>query len=381
MIENREFRRIYALQVLIAVADAMGMSFMALYAVKRGLRLEDLLEAMTLAFAMPVILIALMRRARAKLSFCFAFAAKVAAYAIAFSGLGPCTLDLVYMSNALVLVFFWIPYNLEFFSYASERSRAFSGSLAMAVYPFVGCLVPPLAAHVWAAYGFGANMLAAVAVLVGASAHALLNRSIRFRAFDYRIGHSLRKLVRYRALFLLQGIYEASVLVGVPVFTLLFIRTEVRLGVFFSYLGLLSMLATIALARLSDRTRRRTAFLYPTVFLAAGATMAMALGSSAPVWVGLAGLFQLSNILVVPFLISVALDAPVGGIDMWAGRELLLNLGRALGSVLMLIAYRALHDHRPAFLVLGAALLAFALLIHIQRIYPKVTIVPAQPAR
>ena len=363
------------------MADAMAMNFMMLYALTRGFQLEQILLATTLAFATPVLLIAVMRRARAKVSFCIAFAAKIACYIIAISWLSPFTLNLVYITNALVLVFFWIPYNMEFFSYVGEKTRAYSGSIAVAVYPLVGFLIPPIAGYVWSGYGFRVNMLVSIAILVGAAAYVMLNKAIKFRTFDYGIAASLRRLKRYRTLFFLQGFWEASIFVGIPAATLLFIDTEVRLGLFFSYLGVLSVLATITLARLSDRTSRRTAFLYPTVFLAAGSTIALSLATSAPVWVGLAGLASFSNVMVIPFLTSVALDSGVTGIDMWAGRELLLNLGRAAGAGMMLLVYRHMHDHRPVFLLLGAALLLYAAVLHAKRIYPGAKIVPGQPAR
>jgi hypothetical protein len=381
MIKNREFRRIYTIQVLLAVADAMGMNFMMLYLVTRGFRLEQILLAAMLAFATPVVLIALMRRARAKVSFCIAFAAKITCYLIALLWLGGPTLNLVYVANALVLVFFWIPYNTEFFSYVGEKTRAYMGSLAVAVYPLVGLLIPPVAAWLWRARGFQYNMMVSIAILGAGAAYVLFNKAIRFRTFDYSITASLRRLKRYRSLFFLQGFWEASIFVGVPAFTLLFIKTEVRLGIFLSYLGVLSILATIALAKLSDRTSRRTAFLYPTVLLAAGATIALSLARSFPVWIGIAGLVNFSNVMAIPFLTSVALDADVTGVDMWAGRELLLNLGRAAGAAIILVTYTHFHDYRPAFVVLGAALLLYAGLIHAKHIYVRARIVPSQPAR
>ncbi|MGD9140078.1 MAG: hypothetical protein PVJ42_00920 [bacterium] len=381
MIKNREFRRIYIIQILLAVADAMGMNFMMLYLVTTGFSLEQILLATTLAFFTPVVLIALMRRARAKVSFLIAFAAKITCYATALLWLKDSTISLIYISNALVLVFFWIPYNVEFFSYVGEKSKAYMGSLAVAVYPLVGLLIPPVAALIWRTRGFDYNMIAAVAILGTGAAYVLLNRAIRFRAFDYSISVSLRRLKRYRLLFFLQGFWEASVFVGIPAFTLLFIRTEVRLGIFLSYLGVLSVLATIALARLSDRTSRRTAFLYPTVLLAGCATLALALARSFPVWIGVAGLVNFSNVMAIPFLTSVALDADVTGIDMWAGRELLLNFGRAAGSGILLVTYTYWHDYRPGFLILGAALLLYAGMIHVKRIYVRAPIVPSQPAR
>ena len=88
-----------------------------------------------------------------------------------------------------------------------------------------------------------------------------------------------------------------------------------------------------------------------------------------------------ANIMVTPFLTSVALDAGITGIDMWAGRELLLNLGRSLGSALILVTYSRLHDYRPVFLVLGSCLVLYAVVLHAKRIYPSAKIVPSQPAR
>lgn len=381
MISNREFRRIYVMQVLMAVADAMAMNFMMLYLVTKGFGLQQLLLATTLAFSIPVFAIAGMRRARAKVSFSIAFVAKISAYLIALLWLGPVTLNLVYVTNALVLVFFWVPYNLEFFSYATERNHAYSGSVAIVIYPLAAMTVPPIAGYIWHTHGFATNMLISIAILATLIAYTIANRAIKFRSFDYRITDSLRSLKGYRTLFALQGFWEASSFVGVPVFTLLYIDTELRLGFFFSYLGVLSVIATIMLARLSDRYRRRTAFLYPTVIVAAAATISLSLARSTFLWVALVGVLNFTTIMTTPFLIAVALDAKVRGINMWAGRELLLNLGRSLGACTILLIYRASIDYRLAFVVLGGALLLYPVLLHVKRIYAEAEIIPAQPAR
>jgi hypothetical protein len=366
---------------MMAVADAMAMNFMMLYLVTRGFRLEQLLLATTLAFSVPVFAIAAMGRARAKASFSIAFVVKIMAYLIAVFWIGPVTVNFIYIMNALVLVFFWVPYNLEFFSYATERTHAYSGSVAIVIYPLVAMVIPPAAAYTWHGHGFTANMLISVSILAGLIVYVLTSGSIKFRRFDYRIVESLRSLKGYRTLFALQGFWEATSFVGVPVFTLLFIETELHLGIFFSYLGLLSVVATIALARLSDRSRRRTAFLYPTVILAAGATISLSLARSTVLWVVLVGLLNFTSIMATPFLIAVALDARVKGINMWAGRELLLNLGRALGSCLILLMYRGGLDYRLAFVVLGGVLLLYPVLLHVKRVYAEAEIIPAQPAR
>ncbi|MFH1312528.1 MAG: hypothetical protein ABIJ00_04805 [Candidatus Eisenbacteria bacterium] len=381
MISNSEFRRIYVIQVMMAVADAMAMSFMMLYLVTRGFRLEQLLLATTLAFSVPVLAIAAMGRARAKASFSIAFVVKIIAYLIALFWIGPVTVNFIYIMNALVLVFFWVPYNLEFFSYATEKTHAYSGSVAIVIYPLVAMAVPPVAAYIWHGHGFALNMLISIAILAGLIVYVLKSSSIKFRRFDYRIAESLRSLKGYRTLFAVQGFWEASSFVGVPVFTLLFIGTELHLGFFFSYLGVLSVIATVTLARLSDRHRRRTAYLYPTVILAAGATIALAFARTTVLWVTLVGLLSFTSIMTTPFLIAVALDAKVKGINMWAGRELLLNLGRALGSCLILLIYRGGLDYRLAFVVLGGALFLYPLLLHVKRIYAEAEIIPAQPAR
>ncbi len=381
MISNREFRRIYLMQVLLAVADAFALNFMALYLVGRGFRLEDLMLATMLAFAFPVLLIAIMRSARAKISFSIALLAKVTAYLVALFWLSPAMMKLIYISNALVLVFFWVPYNLEFFSFTTDSNRAYSGSIAIAIYPLVGLAVPTLAGYIWHSRGFTTNMWVSVAILAGATGYMLLNKAIKFRRFDYRIRDCLGSLRRYRTLFFLQGLWEAATFIGVPLFTLLFVRTELRLGLFLSYLGALSVVSTIMLARLSDRRASRTAFLYPAVVVTAGATMALYFAGTLFWWVLTVGVLNFAGVLTTPFLIAVALDSRVSGIDMWAGREMLLNLGRSVGGAVILLAYRYLDKPRLAFVVLGAALLLYAVVLHIKQIYPRARIIPAQPAR
>jgi hypothetical protein len=381
MISNREFRRIYLMQVLLAVADAFALSFMALYLVGLGYRLDQIILAAMLGFSLPVLLISAMRSARAKISFSVAFGAKITAYLIALFWLSADTMKFIYISNALVLVFFWIPYNLEFFSFATEKTRAYSGSIAIAIYPLVGLAVPGLAGYVWHSQGFRVNMLVSLAILVVSVVYMLLNKAIKFRRFDYDIRKSFRSLKRYRTLFFLQGFWEASNFIGVPVLTLLFVRTGLKLGVFLSYLGALSVISTIMLSRLSDRRGSRTVFIYPALVVTGTATVLLAFGGTLFWWVVLVGAVNFLGVLTTPFLIAVALDADVTGINMWAGRELLLNLGRSAGGFLLLLIYTYTASPRIAFVFLGSALFIYAAALHLKQIYPRARIIPAQPAR
>ena len=381
MISSREFRRIYFMQVLLAVADAFALNFMALYLVGLGYRLDQIILAALLGFSVPVVLIALMRSARAKISFSVAFAAKIAAYLIALFWLSPSTMKFIYISNALVLVFFWIPYNLEFFAFATEKNRAYSGSIAIGIYPLVGLAVPPLAGYVWHTQGFIINVVISVLILAGSVIYMLFNKAIKFRQFGYSIKDSLRSLRRYRTLFFLQGVWEASSFIGVPLLTLLFVRTELRLGLFLSYLGALSVVSTIMLSRLSDRRGSRTAFIYPALIVTGVATISLHFAGTFLLWLLFVGIVNFMGVLTTPFLIAVALDAEVTGITMWAGRELLLNLGRSVGGALLLLTYRYSDNPRFAFAILGSALLVYAVVLHLKRIYPRVRIIPAQPAR
>jgi hypothetical protein len=381
MISNREFRRIYFMQVLLAVADAFALNFMALYLVRLGYGLDQIFLAATLGFSLPVLVIALMRSARAKISFSVAFAAKITAYLIALVWLGPATMKFIYISNALVLVFFWIPYNLEFFSFATEKTRAYSGSIAIAIYPLVGLAVPALAGYTWHSHGFTMNMMISVSILAASTIYMLFNKAIKFRRFDYSIREALGSLMRYRVLFFLQGFWEAASFIGVPLLTLLFVRTELKLGLFLSYLGALSVVSTIMLSRLSDRRGRRTTFIYPALVLTGAATISLYFAGTVFWWVLVVGAVNFLGVLTTPFLIAVALDAKVTGINMWAGRELLLNSGRSVGGLVLLAVYRFTDSPRVAFVFLGCGLLAYALVLHLKQIYPSGRIIPAQPAK
>jgi hypothetical protein len=322
-----------------------------------------------------------MRSARAKISFSVAFAAKITAYLIALFWLSPGTMKFIYISNALVLVFFWIPYNLEFFSFATDRNKAYSGSVAIAIYPLVGLAIPALAGYVWHSRGFIANMGISLSILGGTIIYMWLNKAIKFRRFDYDIRESLKSLRRYRTLFFLQGFWEAASFIGVPLLTLIFVRTELRLGLFLSYLGALSVVSTIMLAKLSDRRGSRTAFLYPAVIVTGAATVSLYFAGTFFWWILAVGVLNFAGILTTPFLIAVALDSKVSGINMWAGREMLLNLGRSVGGLVILVTYRYVENPRLAFVVLGAGLLLYAVVLHVKQIYPRARIVPAQPAK
>jgi hypothetical protein len=218
-------------------------------------------------------------------------------------------------------------------------------------------------------------------ILAASIVYMWLNKAIKLRRFDYDIRVSIRNLRGYRTLFFLQGVWEAASFIGIPLLTLLFVRTELKLGFFLSYLGALSVISTIALSKLSDRRGTRTAFIYPALFFTGAATVSLFFAGTFFLWILLVGVTSFLTVLTTPFLIAVALDSKIAGINMWAGRELLLNLGRSFGGMLLFVAYRYTAEPRLAFVFLGCSLFAYALSLHLKRLYPRVRIIPAQPAR
>lgn len=160
-------------------------------------------------------------------------------------------------------VLFFIPYNIAHFRLTPNHRTSLSAAILFSIYPFIAFVAPLFAgwvaeksyAHIW----LGSFMFFLIALF-------LVKFQTRF-TFRFNLKQDLTYLKPTWLIVALQGLWEPIVFGVIPVFTLNFIKTPLAIGSYFSYLGLVAILANLFLGRLSDKLNRRLRFLIPTTAL------------------------------------------------------------------------------------------------------------------
>ena len=197
-----------------------------------------------------------------------------------------------YLSLALggfSLLGFFMLYNIAHFELTPKNHTGFSSAIMFSVGPSIA-LATPLIAGLLAQHSYYY-----VWIISGIS--ALIAMFFTSKQKDFTLKYSLKESMSYlqptRIFIFLQGVWEALVIAIIPIYTLLFISTPLKYGIYMAYLSLMSILANLFLGRATDKIQKRSIFLYPlTISLALTTYLFPFTTSSLVLWIIITGLIK-----------------------------------------------------------------------------------------
>lgn len=280
----------------------------------------------------------------------------------------------IYLSMVLfgaAIVLFWVPYNVLYFDHRDKTRRAGRSAYYSAVMPFIDAFATVSAGWVIAHHGF--QPLFVLAFVLG----VLPLVYVRTLELPHRRGRTKLDMVRHlrrvrglRTMMFLNGVSQGVYWPAVPLITLFFITGVFAYAGFFGILGLVGALGAIFLARLSDKAGRRLQYLLPFSAIAGVAHLASAFAPTLLVWGLSRGLSNVATTLFDPFKNAILLDKAEGVLDLYVARELLLNLGRVVG--VMIVAVALWFDHlQMSMLIPGLVSLFLPILVEWKDLYPE----------
>jgi len=150
----------------------------------------------------------------------------------------------------------------------------------------------------------------------------------------------------------------------VPIYTLYFIKSPLKYGIYLSYLALLSIIVNFILGKITDKIKKQTVFIYPIAIAIAVTTFMFAVVElNLANWIILTGILQLISPIFSSLTVRLLVDNHNDMRLLMPGRELMLSGGRVLGLLLVFISFTFEKSPFYIFIVLGMAMLMYSILL------------------
>lgn len=267
---------------------------------------------------------------------------------------------LAFAIGGLTIVLFWVPYNIVHYSTTPKHKTGFSSALLFSGVSLIGLVAPLLA-------GFLANISYSLVFLFSAIfflVPTILTKHQPSIAIKHNIKTSLKLIKTTRIFYLFQGIWEILLFSVIPVFSLYFIKTPAKYGLYIAYLSLMSILANLLLGRLSDKLQKRALFLYPVTLLLGISTLFFPLAlNSLTGWIIVTGIVQFLAPIFWNLMTSMVADNHQDIEQAFISREFVLSLGRLISVSVILINFLIQPKPTYLFYYLGTSVLIIPLIL------------------
>ena len=366
MLKNPLVRLLVVYTLWIAAA-VFGTSFIYLYFKNAGVAEPDLITGFLFWYSSALLAIYILNKKKYDLRrlMLVGILTQLLSYAslIIFSP----AKELLFLYSFLVgttSFLFWVPFNIMYFELSKGR-EALLGTVYFSMGPFLALILPLTGAAVIEGIGFdGLFFITCVtyAVLLLVTLYLVKRREQR-----YDLKECLKEAKGFKTLVFIEGIYGGGTAAVVSVISLFYFKTPTQLGVFLSLTTIFSIIASIIISRISDKTRKRQRYL--NIFgVNLGVVTALAIFvGNATGWYVITSLRNLFMNLFYPFTTAIIADNKRDMLRIMVGREWILNAGRVVGIFITLFCTISLSNMPLSLGVLGAIILAYPVVIELKK--------------
>lgn len=262
-------------------------------------------------------------------------------------------------------ILFYVPYNILFFENTDKDKKMQRMALYWGIGSAVSVLAPMTGGWIMSEFGLPVFIVVALFILVIA---LLLTRLVKRAEYPYRRTEIMNHINRFRVISMFDGALQSTSGLLIALYLLTFIKSEFNFGQILSVIALASVLLSLRLARISDRTKKRLEFIWP-LSIGVGILMgSLYFAHSLVVAVVIIIVYQFLNSLFNPIRSNILLDNVGHEPITWLSRELYLNLGRAITLISLSVIVYTGHL-REAFLVMAGLFFIFPFLLLYKKVY------------
>ncbi len=261
---------------------------------------------------------------------------------------------------ALIIVFYWIPLNWLFFQQTQRTTNATHSSVYYLVSGLISVILPPLGALVVHSWGY--HWLFGITAFLYLIPLYLTWKLVPERREEAPFWAGFQDFKGMRTITFLEGSLHFFGGAILPIYGLLFLKTEGDIGFYLSYLGAIAVILALLLARRSDATQKRKNYLFVMFLLMAVSIMGFIFVKTKWEWYIIVGFFTIVSTLSAPLRLAVSMDVKTVDVSFWRMREFCLNVGRATTLALAaLLFYKELYV--PVFMMYGMIALVYPFLV------------------
>jgi len=330
------------------------------YYLNHGLGLKQLVFAVMIAYFTSVILSIVLKTIHSHISWylTFLFYALFILTIINLSSFWH--FYLAHFFIGLIIIFFWIPYNIIHYQLTPRHRTGSSSAILFSIISILS-LIAPLVSGFLASYSYNYIWIGSVIFILPPIYLIRFQPNILIKN-DLIAG--LKEIRSTRIFMFIQGVWEAMIMSIIPVFSLFFIKSPAKYGIFLAYLALVSIFANLSLGRLTDKLQKRTIFLYPLTLGLSLVTFLFPLAINHLFWwLVVTGVIQFILPLFWNTSTAIVADAHKDIEKAFTTREFVLNIARFLGISLVYINF--LYQPRPTYIFyfLGSVMLFYPLIL------------------
>lgn len=265
--------------------------------------------------------------------------------------------------------FFWVVFNIRYYQLTTEGGTAFASAIASSMGPLAGVLVPFLTGIIAGSIGHSASLIISIPFIL---ASWLSFRKLPPQKATYDLPRALASMQNLKRLLFIDGFWQTSYYLLIPVITLYFLDNVIQYGAFLSYLGIVGVLSSFVLSRLADKYKNRSIFIYPATIFLSAFTIVAAFTDTWWSWSIIVGILSFFRGMSNPLMTTVVIDTKKDLHDAMLGREYLLNVGRVAGIICSIILYYLFHDFRYALFMVGIVASFYPVVLFSTKVYEQV---------
>ncbi len=259
------------------------------------------------------------------------------------------------------IVGFWVPYNILMLRQTSRKNRGEMIGYFFLVFPVIGLASPIIGGYLIDSVGYGTIFGCAFAALMANAVLIITSPSTVSKPMKGRL--TIRKMgKRLAAGLFFQGGQEGVWWTVIPLISMIFVTSGHALGYLFALFNLVGGIASILVARVSDRRGHRYKYVKGAALVCVPIIFGIALAPDLASYLVLAAAVYLIQPMLAILLFAMVTDRMEGKFTSCSiTRELLLNTGRILGGGLVALVLFTTGDVRLAFAMSGIMVLGIVL--------------------
>ena len=330
------------------------------YYLNQGISYQQMALGSVFAFLSAAIIVVVLSRIRSLISWRLALLCYVCFLFLVIYLSSPWQFYLAHVFVGLAIILFWVPYNIVHYKLTPKHRTGYSSAILFSIPPLVS-LIAPLLAGFLAQIDYKYIWIFSFLFFLIPVYLSKFQKNILIK-FNFKA--SLQEIKSTRILFFLQAIWEAVIFSVIPIFSLFFIKSPAKYGIYLAYLSLMAILANLTLGHITDKLQKRTIFLYPLTIILAITTLLFPLAlKNITWWIIITGIIQFIVPLFWNMVTSMVVDVHQNLNRAFIGREFVLSVGRAIGIFAVFINFYFQSPPTYIFYFLGGIMLLFPIVL------------------
>ncbi len=363
---NKKFSYLYTFYVTYVFIHILAFSLSYLYFIEKGLSYIQILIGDFIVFASVLIGLLIFKRLLTKAGLMIAIIFSIMQFLILYNLTSQYQFYISRVLLGLNLIFFSVCYNISHFRLTKKSDIGLSSGLMFAIGPIIGILIPGFKGFIVEKHGF--EFIFIIAVILELFLFYILTKVESYK-IEFSIVDLLKKLKGLRLILFFEGLVESVPFSIIPLVTLLYIKTPIKLGLFSSYLAIIGFIGNLIFGKISDAIKNRKWFLYILTSLLSLSVIGLGFSWSIYSWAIFTGLVGLLLTLSWPFMTALVVDKYPKVEESMISREFILNFGRTFGLMIFIATFSLFDNIYLALIIIGLLFLIYPLLIKINKIY------------